>query len=146
MDMRHAKIDQVRHACHETLALMDRLERFKPQIEAALECGIKTHTFDHICELVVNQELVPRFYGDDAFTLVMVSKWPLAHHYHIFLAGGNLDTLIEAIPLIEQDALSANCSRVTINGRPGWAKKLNKIGARHAYTMLAIEVPINGQG
>lgn len=136
--------DRVRTMCRATIEVMDRLDQHRPQIEEAMRRGVRTHSFDDICEMVLQQKLTPRFFSDDTFVLSAVHEYPLAKHYHIFLAGGNLEVLMAARDDLIEDAKRAGCTRMTINGRPGWARIMQKIGARHTYTMLALEVPNDG--
>ncbi len=140
LDATQSTVDRVRETCRSTIAMMDKLERHRPQIEEAMDRGVRTHSFDDICDMVIRGQLTPRFFGEDTFILASIAEHPQAKHYHVFLAGGDLRVLMSAKDDLIRDAKNAGCSRITINGRVGWAKVLEKIGARHTYTMLAMEI------
>jgi len=60
---------------------------------------------------------------------------PAAKQLHFWLAGGDLDDLIEAEQEIAAEAKLRGVTKVTIIGRPGWVKKLD--GFRIAGVILA---------
>lgn len=144
MDMPVPHTEIVRQMARETSDLMDRLDTFRPLIEEGMRHGTYTHSFDDLVKMVVERKIHPKFW-DDAFALIAIHEYPQARHFHIFLAGGSLRTLMAAKDELIQNARDANCNRMTVNGRPGWARVLRAMGAEHKYTMLAMEVPQDGQ-
>lgn len=134
------KADDIRQMCRASIELMDRLDHFKPQIMAAMRHGVYTHSYDDIIDMVATKHLVPRFYGDDSFALITINTFPKAKHFHLFIAGGNLDTIVAHGPQIIAEAKAAGCTRVTLNGRKGWERVTEKLGAKRAYTMMTLEV------
>lgn len=132
--------DNVRELCNSTIEIMDNMDARREQIEEAMQRGLVTHSFDDVCDMVLKQNLNARFYRQNSFVLTSVHEYPLAKHYHIFLGGGNLEVLLGAIPGLIEEAKALECTRMTVNGRPGWAKALKETGAKHAYTMLAMEL------
>lgn len=138
-----SRADQIRAQCRACIDFLDRVDGFRPLIEEAMRTGSVTHTYDDIVDLLMKGELVARFYGD-AFFIVCLHEFPRAKHYHIFLAGGKLEALLAAKEDLLRDARDAGCQRMTINGRPGWARIFRDIGATHAHTMLVMEVPQDG--
>lgn len=63
-------------------------------------------------------------------------------------AGDNVDKWLPAlIHKFNEIAEKENCARVTMSGRPGWAKKINRYGFKVAHVTMEMKVEgaINGR-
>lgn len=112
---------QIKATARELIALVEHLERWRPKIEEALAYGGSAYTFDQVVQGCVQAKILARFW-DDAFMLVQVVEYPNSRHYHIFVAGGNMQTLIAARPQIIEAARAAGCERISLSGRKGWER------------------------
>jgi len=107
--------------------LMGDLLSWRDEIEAALAHVDYTHTFDDIVTAVLRQEM--QFYSvDDCFALCHVSAFPQFSNYHIFIAGGNLNKIVEKQKDFVAIANAMGCKNLTFNGRLGWSKVLKNSG------------------
>ena len=141
MDMQLQKLDQLALNLEQMQELVENFRRFRPLIEEALSYSRGTHTFDDVVGMVMKREAVVRFYDDRAFMFFMVHEYPQAKHLHIFLAGGDLETLLPQFENTMADARLAGCDMITLNGRRGWERIFRVFGAQPIYTLLALEVP-----
>jgi hypothetical protein len=108
--------------------LADMLHK-RAQIEAALAEGLGAHTFADVCVMALSGRLHWWSVGG-SFALTEIVAYPREAHYHIFLGGGDLPDLLGLWEAAQKVARDAGCSRITIAGRPGWAKVLNGHGFR----------------
>jgi len=64
--------------------------------------------------------------GQNSAVVTEIIVYPRMRDLHYFLAGGDLDELKEIRPRIEDWGRKNGCSRVSLAGRPGWAKTFLK--------------------
>lgn len=108
---------------------LDKLDKFRPEIEAAIAHNGGTHTFDDITAMVMQGRL--RLWTTaNSVALTEIVEYPRERHYHVFAAGGDLSEITETIPLVEQAARDAGCTKLTLSGRRGWVRAL----ALHDWT------------
>jgi hypothetical protein len=113
--------------------LLDKLDQFRPELEAAMEHNGNTHTFDDLAAMVLQGRL-RLWTTPNSAALTEVIEYPQQKHYHVFAAGGDLGEIVETIPLVEQAARDAGCCKLTITGRRGWVRSLEKHGWQEAFT------------
>ena len=107
--------------------LVDDLDRHRHHIEAAMEYGQNSHTFDDITAMVLHGQL--RLWSlPNSVMLTEIITYPRYKVYHIFLGGGDLQEILAMHPQIEQAAREAGCVRLSVTGRHGWAKALKPHG------------------
>lgn len=72
-----------------------------------------------------------------------ISHFPANTILQIFLAFGNgFDEVAPGlVGAFERFADEAKCTLVEVSGRPGWERKLRKIGFRRMSSILAMKVP-----
>lgn len=113
--------------------LLDKLDQFRPELEAAMAHNGQTHTFDDLTAMVLQGRLRLWTTANSA-ALTEIIEYPQQKHYHVFAAGGDLSEIVETIPLVEQAARDAGCCKLTITGRRGWVRALEKHGWTEAFT------------
>jgi len=115
------------------------LERCRPWIEAALEYSGGTHDFGDIASAVMtgHMQLWPAPKG---CMVTEIITYPKIKALHIFLAGGELRQLLQMEDSIASWAKSQNCGRITLNGRPGWKRVLEKRNAKVTHTFIAKDI------
>jgi len=100
-----------------------------------LDCGGNTHDFYDVLENV-KAGLMQFWPAEDACAVTEIVSYPKKKVLHIFLAGGNMETIISMNDSAEQFAMLNECSGMSIAGRKGWKKVLQDKGYKEAFTTL----------
>jgi hypothetical protein len=103
------------------------IERYRDMIDSALAYSGGTHTFEDVQELVATgkAQLWPAERGV-AVTEIIV--YPRKRVLHIFLAAGEMDQLLDMIESAAQWGRTQGCTSLTMSGRMGWQRVLDKQG------------------
>ena len=109
----------------------------REHIAAALAHSGDMHSVDSVLEMVEEGSAVLHQRPHSTF-VTQEFELPKARQLHFWLAGGDLDDLIEAEKEIVDDARYRGITKVTIIGRPGWQKKLE--GFRQAGVILVKDI------
>lgn len=107
-----------------TTLSLDEWKRCSEFIEAALGHAHGTHTLDDVLKLIVAGEAQFWAYPDAAIVTEII-RYPQKTVLRFWLAGGNLDTLIEAEAEVIAWSKQWGCVGVEIFGRKGWVRALN---------------------
>lgn len=111
------------------------IDRHHDRIDAALQYTDGTHTHDQLVAMVVSGRVSFWDLGD-SFMMTEIIPYPSATHFHIFLAGGKLGTLVNMHPDVVKLAQALQCDKITLAGRPGWEKALKGHGwTPHVVTL-----------
>jgi hypothetical protein len=107
-------------------------------LQAALDATPAGHTLDDVKALVERREA--RLWSGRASAMVTeLQVWPQEKWLLFWLAGGDLDELVNELrPMAEDYARENGCSRSIIIGRPGWERALT--GYRRVAVSLAKEL------
>lgn len=105
--------------------LFDEVNRCRTYIEAALKYSQGTHTFVDIAAGILTNRY-QLWAGEKSAVVTEIIVYPRLKDLHYFLAGGDLDELEKMQPHIEEWGVKQGCTRVTLAGRPGWAKTFLK--------------------
>lgn len=105
------------------MQLSDDLKRCKPWIEAALEYTGGTHLFEDIVSSIAKgqMQLWPAPRGCIVTEIVV---YPRKKVLNIFLAGGELDQILDMDHDVKAWAKSNGCTAAQMSGRMGWKKPL----------------------
>jgi len=118
--------------------LIAEMERCRPWIEAALKSGGDTHDFEDIVQAV--QSGFMQFWpAPDACAVTEMLVYPKKKVLHVFLAGGNMETIIAMNESAEQFAKFNGCSEMSIAGRKGWIPMLKSKGYAPTFFGLSKE-------
>lgn len=119
--------------------LHKELLRCRPWIEAALEyCG-GTHIYEDIVEGIVSGRM--QFWpADNGCAVTEIIVFPRKKVFHIFLAGGEMNQIVDMDESAKHFAQAQGCSDMTIAGRKGWARVLKKNEWTEAFTTLTKEI------
>jgi hypothetical protein len=121
--------------------LSEELERCREYIEAALthSGGRATHKFQDIVEGVTKNQY--QFWpGDHSCMITELVAYPEARGVHVFLAGGDLEEILEMEKSLTIWAKSIGADHLSLSGRPGWVKALKAAGWGHPLTSLSKEI------
>jgi len=99
------------------------LIRCRPWIEAALEYSGGTHDFMDVVDgvLIGRFQLWPTPRG---CLVTEIVNYPKKKSLHVFLAGGELDQILDVEDSLRVFGRSQGCDSMTLAGRPGWKKAL----------------------
>lgn len=117
------------------MSIFDELARCRAWIENALKYSGGTHLFEDVARGVLNgsMQLWPAARGCAVTEIVI---YPRKKVLHVFLAGGEMDQLIEMIDSAADWGRSQGCSGMTLAGRHGWSKVLAKHNWKPVMTVL----------
>jgi len=119
------------------------MDPFREQIEAALKYAHGTHIWEDLVEAVGKQDL--QFWpAEKSFLLTEIVQYPRKRLLHVFLAGGSLEEIERMEPSLATFAERLDCDFISLAGRPGWKKVLDKHGYAPAWTYMIKELP-NGR-
>jgi len=119
--------------------IVQQLKRCLPYIEAALEYSGGTHTAKDVAIGIIEgrMQLWP---GEDACAVTEIVVYPMKKVLHVFLAGGNMDTIVDMQKSAEEWGKLQGCSAMTIAGRKGWSRVLADHGYKEKFVTLAKEL------
>ena len=110
--------------------------RCRGWIEAALAHDGGFHAIEDVEAAIADGEA---HFWPGARSAIVTQFWlfPKARALNFWLAGGDLDEIVEALrPAIEDWARQRGCDRLVIAGRPGWARALKTFGYSPLWTAL----------
>ncbi len=118
---------------------MTELERVRPWLEAALEYSGGTHGWQDVVDGLVSghMQLWP---GEDFAFITEIVRHPKRKVCHMFLGGGNLDSIMEMHPHVEAWAMAQGCDALTIAGRLGWKRPLQSQGWKPLHYVMEKEL------
>jgi hypothetical protein len=97
------------------------LNRFRKQVEAALEYAGESHRFEDVVEQVAAGQL--QFWPGPASLIVTeIIEHPRNKVLHFFLAAGIQSELAAMAPLILEWGKLKGCSKAAMLGRKGWQR------------------------
>ncbi len=69
-----------------------------------------------------------------------IVSYPQKKVLHIFLAGGEMDQIVDMDSSAVEFAKMNGCTGMSIAGRKGWAKVLKEKGYQETYTVLGKDI------
>jgi Zn-finger nucleic acid-binding protein len=100
---------------------MSEWERCGAWIQAALDHGGNCFTLDDVLETI--QKGQAQFWPGKKCALVTeIKQYPRKRLCNVWLAGGDLDELIEMSVHVKAFAKNSGCDAIALQGRPGWQK------------------------
>tara|TARA_R110000787_G_scaffold42047_1_gene103377 strand:+ start:16465 stop:16845 length:381 start_codon:yes stop_codon:yes gene_type:complete len=117
------------------VVVMVNLEAYRAWIEAALKYSGGTHSFEDISDGIASghMQIWPT---DKACAVTQIVVYPQKKVLHVFLAAGDLDQITDAIEAVENWGKAQGCESLTMNGRFGWQRVLNKRGWTPTMVMM----------
>ena len=118
--------------------MVNLIEANRAHIEAALAHGGDTHTFDDVARMIGEGKL-QLWHGPDGCAVTEIIQYPQKRVLHVFLYGGKMDQAIDMIESAEAWGKTQGCSSMTLSGRLGWGRVMDKHGFRPV--LLTMERP-----
>lgn len=114
---------------------MTIFEYCRKWIDDALSYSGGTHTFEDVVDGVTSgrMQLWPAERGC-AVTEIVV--YPKKRVLHVFLAGGEMETIVSMIDSATEWGKAQGCTSMTISGRRGWERVLGRHGYKPVMTVL----------
>jgi len=118
--------------------LKEELLRCKEWIESALDKGGDTHSFIDIAKGVISGKM-QLWSGKKGCAVTEIVVYPNKKVLHVFLAGGKLEQITDMHSDAVKWAKDQGCDGMTLNGRAGWKKILDKEGWKPQFVTLSKE-------
>jgi hypothetical protein len=115
------------------------LERCRPWIEAALRRSGGTHLFEDIVS-AVKAGTMQFWPAEDACAVTEIIVYPRKKAFHVFLAGGRMETIVDMDESAIHFARLNGCTSMSIAGRKGWQKVLEGKGYKPVLTSLGKDI------
>jgi len=123
----------------ERMPIMDQLVRCKNWIEAALAYSGGTHSFQDIVDGVLSGQM-QLWAGESGCAVTEISVYPKKKVLHVFLAAGDMNQIIDFQDSAIQFAKMNGCDSMTIAGRSGWKRILDKHDWHEQFVVLEREI------
>ena len=121
------------------MSLNDELNRCKPWILAALEYSGGTHLYEDIVAGIAAGSL--QFWpAPNGCAVTEIIIFPRKRVFHIFLAGGEKNQIVDMDESAVQFAKMQGCTSMTVAGRRGWARVLKQKGWAEQFTTLSKDI------
>jgi len=118
--------------------IKDDLLRCREWIQSALDKGGDTHGFVDVVDGVMSGHM-QLWSGAKGCAVTEIVVYPNKKVLHVFLAGGKLEQITD----MHQDAVkwakTQGCEGMTLSGRKGWLKILNKDGWKEQQVVMVKE-------
>jgi hypothetical protein len=111
-------------------------------IESALVYSGGTHTFQDVADMVLagKAQIWPAPRG---VAITEIIEYPQKRVLHVFLGAGELDQLLDMIKSAEDWGRTQGCTSLTMSGRLGWQRVLDKHGFKPV--LITMEREVNGR-
>jgi len=119
--------------------VVEELIRCKPWLEAALELSGGTHTLDDVVQAIIKGE--KQFWpAPKGCAVTEIVNYPRKKVLHIFLAGGEMEQIIDMDDSAVEFAKMNGCTGMSIAGRKGWKRVLKDKGYVETFTVLGKDI------
>ena len=119
--------------------VVEELIRCKPWLEAALELSGGTHTLDDVVQAIIKGEM--QFWpAPKGCAVTEIVNYPRKKVLHIFLAGGEMEQIIDMDDSAVEFAKMNGCTGMSIAGRKGWKRVLKDKGYVETFTVLGKDI------
>lgn len=120
--------------------LYEEVLRCRPWIEAALERSAKSHSFEDVLRVIMQND-AHLWATENGCCVTCITAYPLSKVLQIWLLGGDFDEVYnEHNAQVEQWAKSHDCDHILVNGRKGWARRLKDLGYEYTAAILIKEI------
>lgn len=121
------------------MTIDDQLERCKPWINAALEYSGGTHLFEDVVDSV-KLGTMQLWAGERGCLVTEIIQYPRKKVLHIFLAGGELDQILDMDASVQYFGRANGCTSMTLAGRRGWVRALSHLSWKEQFTVVGVEI------
>lgn len=119
--------------------IIDELHRCKHWIEAALEYSGGTHIFEDVAESILSGHM-QLWSAERGCAVTEIIVYPRKKILHVFLAGGEMDQILDMQASAAIWGKAEGCTGMTIAGREGWKRVLKDYGYKPMFVTLGVEI------
>lgn len=119
--------------------IVEELTRCRQWIEDALEYSGGTHEFVDIAEGVMSGKM-QLWFGEKGCAVTEIVMYPRKKVLHVFLAGGEMQQILDFQESAAEFGRMNGCSSMTIAGRRGWTKVLGNHGWDEKFAVMGKEL------
>lgn len=112
-------------------------DEVKEWLQAALD-RTDTHSMEDVIESVGTGHM-QLWVGDKGAAVTQILNFPRKKILHVFLAGGDLEQVLDFVPSFMTWGELQGCSKITMSGRKGWGRVLPKSGWRETGVIMEYE-------
>jgi len=120
-------------------SLSAALIKYRVDIEKSLEYAHGSYTYDDVVAGIM-QGRFQLYTHKQSYVVCETQKSPQYSIYHAFLAGGDLDEVLEMHEALVPVAKRVGAKYATMNGRLGWTKPLKAVGWEPRYVVYYKEL------
>ncbi len=121
------------------MELRKEFDRCAKWLEDALAYSNGTHDIEDIWAGIESGQF-QLWPGKNSAVITEIYLYPKKKVFHIFLAGGEMEELLEMWDSIEIYAKVVGCTSLSVSGRKGWMRVLESRGAKHLCTTVIKEL------
>lgn len=114
-------------------------ERALELIQQALDRSLGDYHLEDVVRFIAEGKL-QLWATENSVAVTEVIVYPRKKAVLVLLAAGDLDEIRESIPMIEDFAKAIGADRITLCGRRGWVRALEKEGFVEQHTWASKEV------
>ena len=132
--------ERYRHPNGEMPVWVEKFKECEKFIADALEYCNGTHDLQDVADQIARGEL-QLWPANETALVSQIITYPKRKSIHIFLAGGNIDELINMEESVFTWAKMQGCDMLTFSGRLGWSRsKLKQRGYKVDHMMMVKEL------
>ena len=120
------------------MSVLNELLRCREWIESALEYSGGTHIFEDIVQGVLEGKM-QLWTGETGCAVTEIIVYPRKKVLHVFLAGGDMSQIIDFEASALEFGRINGCTTMTLAGRKGWTKVLDKHGWKESFVVMSKE-------
>ena len=105
----------------------------------ALEYGNGTHSLEDVA-MALNKDEMQFWPGINTAIVTEIITYPRLKAIHVFLAAGDMYEVVRILPYIEKHGKMEGCTQMTMSGRKGWEKVMDKIYKVESRIFLSTEI------
>ncbi len=119
--------------------MVSELDRCRPWIEGALAYSGGTHEWEDVVE-GVRSGLMQLWPAPRGCLVTEIVRYPRRRVVNVFLAGGEMDQLLDMDGDLVRWARAQGCSAVALTGRKGWERALRPLGWMPQHVTVVKEI------
>ena len=107
----------------------------RTRIEAALAYSGGTHNFDDV-KTAIAESRMQLWPTANSCAVTEIVEYARKKVLHVFLAGGDMDEVVGGIESVADWGRAQGCHSMTMSGRRGWERVLDKSGFRPVMIVM----------
>lgn len=123
----------------DTPQIIKEIARCQKWMEAALDYSGGTHTIKDVIDGILSARM-QLWAGEKGCAVTEIVAYPKKKVLHVFLAGGDMDQIVDMQESAEAWGKAQGCTAMTIAGRAGWKRVLADYGYKEQFVTLSKEI------